>query len=192
MKKSTSIKNRLESVKSDIRAGLTWDEIEVKYGVTKAYLQICLKASYSNMVAYNTLLAKARENQAARENNTVVVTETGALLNFYDEVIEPRKQSAVCAPAFCKKEISKITNAPEDSKKKILSSKKITWVERAEREQLAVKPNTAEPVKPRAFGVVALCCSLSKEGKNVVLKTNSRQIAALAEAQGLGIKVVKF
>lgn len=192
MNKSINISTRNEKVKAMIRSGATWEDIEKEFGVTRAWIQICLKESYTNQTAYNNLLAKARENQAARDKNTVIVTETGALLNYFEQVIKPRQQNAVCAPAFCKKEILRIGNVSEDSKKKVLSSKRITWVERAEREQLVVKPKPDEPVKPRVYGIVALCCSLSKEGKKVLLKTNSRQIAALAEAQGLGIKIVKF
>ena len=130
--------------------------------------------------------------QKEKDKNTVVVVETGVLINHFEEVKKLARRMEVYSHQLCQIEIKKIPNISDEVKKKLLSWEKLNWVPRDGRENLVVIPKTDERVKPRVFGIVSVCCNFRKTGKQVITLTTSRHIASFSEAQGLGIKVIKY
>jgi len=194
MERTLSKKTKMVKTIRMINNGATWNEVESELGIGRTYIQRLLQKDYYKSAArYNNLLAKARENakikakaamlvraktEVKNVKEHVVVTETGALLKFY----EPTGVKTY-VPEFCQHEIRRLAAQNGRNAEKLIADKRLTWVPR-EKENIKVRfPKGL--FKPRTIGIVALVCKLLDEGFEVELVTSSREVFELAGLQGV-------
>lgn len=171
------IRNKIAIARID--EGATWEDLEIELGVTRVYLQSCLKR-YLEEREYQLLLGVARANAKTKY---IDVVETGSLLNA-PELLENKLR--VFAPSFCRDEIRKL--APESD---MINSPKISWAN-IRWEHINISPD--KRVKPRTIGVVAFCCTMAKRNRDYIIRvyTNSKDIEDLLVVQKISnIKIIK-
>ena len=204
VKRSVSNETRVKKVKAMINAGATWEDCAEEMGLSEKYLQSLVRASYKTESSYNKLLAKARANKKARaeekkvigndptdeEVKEVILLETGYILERgIDQILDESLDLFI--PFFNIKELDKLSDSYEVAEKFltiVYSSGRITSLNLKGRETIFEEPSFS--VKDRTFGVVASACYLWSMGYRVRLLTNSFEIEALANAQGVDEIVV--
>lgn len=184
--KSTSKETKCKKAIAIIRSGGTWEDVERETGVTRAYIQKLLRGYYKHTGSYNNLLKKARENMKASPvtDNIIVIAETSAFIANPNLL---RRKEIVYVPAFCKHELTKISEKNGIDYSKVLNSSKIHWITVEGKYRINNKPN--ELIKPRILGIVSLCCDMAKTGRKIRLFTASSKLAQIAEIQNIDIDI---
>lgn len=194
----------VKRAKTMIYAGATWESLTIAFGKSESTLRRKIKASYKTEGGHKRLLEKARENsrlaKEAREKmgvptdeediKEIIVTETGYLLDHGVQGIM-NESLDIFIPHFCVYELEKLARSYASASEVLTlhySTKRLTTINLRGKELLFEDP--ASIVKKRTIGVVSVCCELFCQGFKVRLLTNSREIANLAEEQGMGIQVV--
>lgn len=196
VKKSVNNQTRAIKIRKLIGAGSTWEECSNAIGLSVGYLQGITRSSYKNEKAYNNLLAKARANKKAREEEKkvigadteevkeVILLETGYILERgIDAILDESLDLFI--PFFNIKELEKLSHSYEAAEKFLTvfySSRRITSLNLKGREE--VFEELPFPVKDRTFGVVAAACYLWAMGYRVRVLTNSIEIESMVKAQG--------
>lgn len=186
MKRTIDKDSRNVTIISMINSGVTWETLEDKFMLTRAYMQQCLKAYFGeNEKEYKLLLTTARANSNGK---VIYITETGVLVSEPDFL---KNKKRVFVPNWCQGEIKSLQFNLQEDYSEILQSPKICWTN-IPTERIRTIPGRY--VKHRTLGIAAFCCAMAKRNKGVTIKlyTNSRAIIELVKFQQISnIDVVK-
>lgn len=208
MKKSANIKTKVLKAIRIINHGGTWEDVSEAVELSIGYIQAKVKEYYKNPNNYNKLLVKARQNKKRKEEEAkileaeskvddkkktdcVIVVETGYLLSKGVKALKSKED--IFIPYFNIKELEKLTNASavaSEVLKEIYGKRAVTCIKLNQDETVFEKP--AREMKPRTYGIVAVCCYLWSNGYHVKLLTNSREVEELANLQYIGIEVERI
>ncbi len=184
--------------------GFTWEQVAESLGVTPKTIRAYVSSSYTRRKSFykellavekanrETLLAQAKEVLAndGDEIDEVIVTETGALIKRGSaEVLAATLP--IFIPLFCIRELEKLSASCLEAEHILAfyGAGGLNTVNLRYKEELFCEPSF--PVtKNRTIGVVAVCCELWVQGYKVRLLTSSREVAKLAEEQGINDLII--